>query len=183
MQDVIVAFGSPGDAKKIRSILQRNGFNVVCETTSGARVLTACEDLTDGVVVCGYRLGDMRYLELAQDLPRYFQMLLVTAPSRVDEDVLPANVCFLPMPLKVGKLVETLGGLLGRMRKLRKQERSKKKTHTQKEQETINAAKAILMERHGMTEPQAHRYLQKCAMDSGTGIVEMAEMVMTLAEM
>lgn len=32
-----------------------------------------------------------------------------------------------------------------------------------------------------MTEPEAHRYLQKCAMDSGTKIVETAEMVILLA--
>ena len=31
-----------------------------------------------------------------------------------------------------------------------------------------------------MTEADAHRYLQKCSMDSGTNLVETAQMVLTL---
>ena len=55
-----------------------------------------------------------------------------------------------------------------------------KKERTEKEKETIRKAKELLMERHNMTEPEAHHYLQKCSMDSGTGIVEAAEMVISL---
>ena len=51
---------------------------------------------------------------------------------------------------------------------------------SQEEQETIRKAKELLMERHKMTEPEAHKYLQKCSMDSGTGIVETAEMIISL---
>ena len=31
-----------------------------------------------------------------------------------------------------------------------------------------------------MTETEAHRYIQKCSMDSGTNMVETAQMVMRL---
>jgi len=31
-----------------------------------------------------------------------------------------------------------------------------------------------------MTESEAHRYMQKCSMDSGTNLVETAQMVLTL---
>ena len=41
-------------------------------------------------------------------------------------------------------------------------------------------AKRILMDRNRMTEPQAHRYLQKCSMDSGTSLPESAAMVIRL---
>ena len=37
-----------------------------------------------------------------------------------------------------------------------------------------------MMERNRMTEPEAHKYLQKCSMDSGTNLVETAQMVLTL---
>jgi response regulator NasT len=36
------------------------------------------------------------------------------------------------------------------------------------------------MERNRMTEEDAHRYLQKCSMDSGTSIVETAQMVLAM---
>ena len=44
----------------------------------------------------------------------------------------------------------------------------------------IDKAKALLMERNNMTEEEAHRYLQKCSMDSGTNMVETAQMVISL---
>ena len=45
---------------------------------------------------------------------------------------------------------------------------------------TITKAKELLMERHHMSEPEAHKYLQKCAMNSGTTMLEAAEMVISL---
>ena len=36
------------------------------------------------------------------------------------------------------------------------------------------------MERNGMSEEEAHRYIQKCSMDSGTNLVETAEMVLSM---
>jgi len=38
------------------------------------------------------------------------------------------------------------------------------------------------MERNHMTEEEAHRYLQKSSMNSGTNLVEAAQMVITLVE-
>lgn len=38
------------------------------------------------------------------------------------------------------------------------------------------------MERNHLTENEAHRYLQKCSMDSGTNLVETAQMVLTLMD-
>ena len=37
-----------------------------------------------------------------------------------------------------------------------------------------------MMESNNMTETEAHRYLQKCCMDSGTNLAETAQMVMSL---
>ena len=44
----------------------------------------------------------------------------------------------------------------------------------------IRKAKELLMARNNMTEEEAHRYLQKNSMDSGTNIVETAEMVLSI---
>ena len=48
------------------------------------------------------------------------------------------------------------------------------------EQHIIDRAKSLLIERNHMTESEAHRYMQKCSMDSGTNLVETAQMVLTL---
>ena len=36
------------------------------------------------------------------------------------------------------------------------------------------------MSRNHMSEEEAHRYIQKCSMDSGTNMVETAQMVLTM---
>lgn len=46
----------------------------------------------------------------------------------------------------------------------------------------ILEAKQLLMERNHMTEEEAHRYLQKTSMDSGTNLVETAQMLLTLMD-
>ena len=46
--------------------------------------------------------------------------------------------------------------------------------------ETIDRAKRIVMNKFNLSESEAHRYIQKRAMDSGTGLVEMSEMVIML---
>ena len=55
-----------------------------------------------------------------------------------------------------------------------------KKNRTEEEKKILWEAKAVLMERNHMTEEEAHRYIQKCSMDSGTNLVETAQMVLTL---
>ena len=73
--NVIVAFPKPEDAKSIRNILVKNGFPVVAVCTSGAQTLQYADDLHNGVVVCGYRLTDMIYSQLREDLSEQFDML------------------------------------------------------------------------------------------------------------
>ena len=58
--------------------------------------------------------------------------------------------------------------------------RSAPPKRTWKEQNYINNAKMVLMERNHMTEQEAYRYIQKCSMDSGTNMVETAQMILLL---
>lgn len=177
MQNIVVAFSKAEDAKNIRNILVRSGFDVHAVCTSGAQALAALGDLESGVLICGCRFEDMLYAELAEDMPKDFQMLLLASPAKV-EQVLAENIVFLPMPLRVHELLGSLEMMLKDMTMRRK--KARKAGRSAADQQVINEAKALLMNRNNMTEPEAHRYLQKCAMDSGTGIVETAEMLISL---
>ena len=44
MTNIVVAFSRQGDAKNIKNILMRNGFQVVAVCTSGSQVLSSLED-------------------------------------------------------------------------------------------------------------------------------------------
>ena len=84
------------------------------------------------------------------------------------------------MPIKVYDLVNTLEMILQTMRRRRKKRREALKNRDPKQREIINQAKGLLMERNGMTEEEAHRYLQKNSMDTGTSMIETAQMILTI---
>lgn len=153
---------------------------MILACSSGARVLSEIDELSNGIVVSGYRLSDISYQELAASIPPSFRVLLASARKNVDEAELLENTVYLPMPLKVNDLVSTLETMLSEMHRQRRKARAEHKPRSEEEKKIINQAKDILMERNHMTEPEAHHYLQKCAMDSGTNMVETAEMVLTL---
>ena len=44
-------------------------------------------------------------------------------------------------------------------------------------------AKSLLIEKNGMTEEEAHRYLQKRSMDNGTNMVETSYMVLQVFDL
>ena len=169
MANVIVAFSKPEDAKNIRNILAKNGFSVASVCTSGAQAINSADELGSGIVVCGARFADMVYEELHDCLPPGVRMLLVASPGlwngRAPEDV----VC-LGLPLKVHDLISTLEMMMESLVRRRRKQRLK----------PLERAKELLMDRNHMTETDAHRYLQKCSMDSGTNMVETAQMIMSL---
>ena len=171
MTNIIVAFSKPEDGKNIKGILVRNGFQVVAVCTSGAQTLSAA--------VSGDRCEDMLYDELRQYLPGTFDMLLISSPSRWSGQA-PGNVICLPMPLKVHDLLNTLEMMVQAQMRFRRKMRGKPKERSEEEQNLIARAKQLLMERNNMTESEAHRYIQKCSMDSGTNLVETAQMVISL---
>lgn len=179
MANIIVAFSKPEDAKSIKNILMRNGFPVIAVCTSGAQVLSQLDDLNSVIIVCGYRLTDMLYSELHDCMSPEFSMLMISSPSKWSAGT-PEQVVCLPMPLKVHDLVGTLEMIVQAQARRRKKLRQQPKQRDEKERAIINQAKALLMERNNMTEEEAHRYIQKCSMDSGTNMLETAQMVISL---
>lgn len=179
MASVVVAFSRPEDARSIKNILMKNGFEVTAVCTSGAQTLAQVENLSSGIIVCGYRLTDMLFAELHDCLPPEFEMLMVSSPARWTAQM-PQNVVCLPMPLKVHDLIGTLEMMMQAQSRRRKKLRQEPKQRNRQEHELILQAKNLLMERNNMTEEEAHRYIQKCSMDSGTNMTETAQMVISL---
>ncbi len=179
--NIIVAFAKSTDAQNFKSILSRGGYDNVQAYTSGVQALSAMQDLGSGVIVCGYRLSDMLYSELLQDLPGYFKMLLVSSSANAPSDNSNDNLVYLATPLKKDDLYATLDIMLEGVTLSRKKAKEKRLHRSEADKKTIESAKALLMERHHITEPEAHKYLQKCAMDSGTSLLETAEMVISIS--
>lgn len=179
MVGIIVVFPKRDNAAGIRNLLVRGGMTVTGVCTSGAQAVNYADALDEGIVVCGYKLKDMVYTELREYLPENFEMLLVASQEKWS-DGLAEGVVGLSMPLKAYDLMNTIQMMLENMDRRRRKRRQEKKTRNSKQQEVIKQAKALLMGRNHMTEEEAHRYLQKNSMDSGTNMVETAEMVLSI---
>ena len=137
------------------------------------------DTVDDGIVVCGYRMKDMMYTQLREYLPESFEMLLVASQDKWSSgDV--EGIVGLSTPIKVYDLLNTVNMMLQSMDRRRKKRRKELKNRDPKQQETIRKAKELLMTRNNMSEEEAHRYLQKSSMDSGTNMVETAEMVLSI---
>ena len=179
MISIIIAFPKIEDAKNIKNILLRNGYDVNATCTNGAAVLNIANELDGGVVLCGYKLPDMQYNELMNYLPKGFNMLLIASPKRF-EDCINNDIICLGMPIKTKDLLDTLQMLTYKYTRRKKKEVNKPKERNEDDLKIIQKAKLILMERNNMSEEEAHRYIQKTSMDSGTKIVETAEMILSI---
>ncbi|MCI9198480.1 MAG: ANTAR domain-containing protein [Lachnospiraceae bacterium] len=175
MSSVVVVFPKLEDAKSIRNLLVRSGIEVAGVCTTGGQALDVMDSLGSGIIVCGYRFRDMLYTELKEQMGGGFEMLLL-ASQRVLAEKGPDDVMAVRMPLKVHELLETIH----MMQYAQEKQKKKKRPRSTREKAVIEKAKAFLMERNHMTEEEAHRYVQKCSMDSGNSMVETAQMIISL---
>ena len=151
MEKVIVAFESDKSCWRIKEILENTGTASCIVCRSGDQVKRAVSKLHVSTVVCGYKFADESAEGLFEDLPPTCAMLVVAD--------LIASVRML---LQVGHRLE----------------RYVRPRRSEEEQAVIVQAKQVLMDRHGMTEAQAHRFLQKRGMDSGAKLIQTAQLVL-----
>ena len=145
---------------------------------SASQVIAAANECDGGIVLCGYRLTDMHYSELYGYLPREFQMLLVASPAKLQECSIGSIMC-LAMPIHSHELVSTIETMAMELYAAEKRKRRyQPRKRSEKEQKSIDDAKALLMERNHLSEEEAHKYIQKLSMDSGNNLVETAEMIL-----
>ena len=179
MVNIVVVFPRLDDAKNIRNLLARNGYEVLGVCSTGAQVLQIADCLDEGIIICGYRFHDMIYSELRENLPPAFELLLV-ASAHILESCDMDHVVGLSLPIRIQDLVNTLEMMAGNMYRRRRRLKARPKERSEEEKKIIADAKRLLMERNHMTEEEAHRYMQKCSMDSGNSLVETARMVFAL---
>ena len=179
MSKIIVVFPKRENATNIRNLLMRGGMDVTGVCTTGAQAINYADMMEEGVVVCGYKMVDMMYTELREYLPDSFEMLLVASPDKWQSG-LAEGVVGLSMPIKVYELIDTVTMMTENMDRRRRKRRLEKRTRSQEQQTVIVQAKELLMTRNHMTEDEAHRYLQKSSMDSGTNMVETAQMILSM---
>lgn len=173
-EPVVVAFESPKNCERIREILEGAGVASCITCHSAAEVKRSVRKQGITTVVCGFKLADESAESLFEDLPPACSMLMVAVQDLLDlcqnEDIFR-----LSSPVRRSDLVASVKMLIQMGHRLEKFVRPQR---TEEERALIQSAKELLMDRHGMTEEQAHRFLQKKSMDSGAKLVQTAKLVL-----
>ncbi len=61
--------------KAIRNLLLYKGYDVAPACVTGAQVINQADNLSDGIILCGYKLSDnMFYTELYEYKPKSFEI-------------------------------------------------------------------------------------------------------------
>lgn len=179
MVNIVVAFSKPEDGRKIKNILGKNGFPVAASCTSGAQVLSYADDLRSGIIVSGFRYADMNCRQLRRELSAEFELIVVASPVQWSGESMQGMLC-LPTPLKVVDLINLVQKTVKQQAEKQRMRRRQPVKRSETEQKVLEEAKELLEKNNGMTEPEAHKYLQKCSMDTGVGLLEAAQMVLRL---
>ena len=173
MRKVIVAFERQSNCDRLRELLESTG-EFSCLVCRGAdQVKRAVHKLRVDLIVCGFKLADESCESLYHDLPQRCAMLMVAPQTRLDLCE-TKGIFKLPTPVRPSELLASVRLLaqMGQGRDRVPVQRSRE------EQELVEQAKQFLMEHSGMTEDQAHRFLQKRSMDSGARLAETARRVL-----
>lgn len=174
MEKVILAFESEKSALRIREILESAGLGDCLICRSAAEVKRQVHKQHVSIVVCGYKLSDETAESLFDDLPSSCSMLVVAVPSMLN--LMGSDEIFrLAAPVSRSDLAASVRMLLQVGHRMEKYVRPQRSAE---EQTTIERAKNLLIGRNGMTEEQAHRFLQKKSMDSGAKLIQTAQMVL-----
>ncbi len=178
MAGIIVAFPKQEDAKSIRNLLVRNGYEVVSSCNTGAMAINLADSYGEGIIICGYRLPDMLYNEIVENVQGNFDVILVASKARLQDEV--SDVAVLEIPLKVRELLNSVEMMQHNLLAKNQKGKHKPGQRTEEEKAIIEQAKAVLMEVNNLSESEAHRYIQKSAMDSGRTMVDTADAILTI---
>ena len=177
MGSIVIAMPKPTDATKIADIIKRSDiWDEPLISRTGGETLEFVNSRDISIVICTRKLSDMGYEELSGYLPQAVNMILLTQ----DASLVPfsSNIVRLLLPFKPSDLINTINMVSGGG--VRRAKLKPKPKRSEAEQKIVDDAKAVLINRNGMSEPEAFRYIQKISMDQGRTIVESAQMILLL---
>ncbi len=170
MVKIIVAFASEEMNKRITDALEQAGFSVFRRCASAGDVRRTLGECGDGVIITSARLPGATVDELTYDFGKQAVILAVGRPEQLALCTHP-DVFKLAMPFSRCEL-------LASVRMMIKAHRMRLPGRSDEQTALIERAKQMLMDKWEMTEPQAHRYLQKHAMDTHMKLVDYAAKIL-----
>ena len=175
---IIVVMPKIENAQKIGGLLGKHGYRPDLVCTSAAEALSLSCRMDDGVIICGSRITDMSFVELQDCIPKFFRLIILS--RNVMDEEYPEEAVKLEMPLKISELIGAIESDTDGYYRRPTDNKVVRQMRGAEDRKYIDRAKALLMEKKSMTEPEAYRYIQKTSMDTGTDMAETARMVILL---
>lgn len=184
MRSVVVAFPNPVMASLVSSVLVKGGYVVEDTCKTAAELIRVSNFCNSPVAVCSASFQDMSTLALSEAVGGRMALVAV-ALSHQCQFVGSDRIPFVRYPFSAKELVDLVaktemnaacravfageGPLFDPHRRERSAE----------EKLCILKAKELLMAQSGMTEAQAHRFLQKTSMDRKMKLIDFAREVLS----
>lgn len=175
MRSVIIAYPSEKLAIQLKKVLTAYGIKVAAICAKGSSVLNLAGTLGEGIVVCPLLLPDMPAYHLAEALPLSFDIVALSKGAG------PSGLCSTLTVLTLPLDREEFLALVCRLCTQNNTAASARRPRSTAERAQLERAKALLMAQKGMSESQAHRYLQRLAMSNGQTLCAAAGQIINSA--
>ena len=176
--NIILVFPKQETAKSLKNVLRKAGYSVDASVSTVAQALQAASECDSGIIVSNYKLIDGMAIDIYESAGSRFQFLMIGPKDYVEARAIP-DVFSLATPLHASELLSTMEVMSYAYSRWRKKMRAKPKVRSEEEQKTIDQAKALLMERNGLTEAEAHRFIEKQAMDRCVTRITIAQSILS----
>jgi two-component system, response regulator PdtaR len=169
----------------LREMLVEEGFDVVGEAADGEQAVALATELRPDLVICDVKMPKMDGIAAAAQIAgtRLAPVVMLTAFSQRDliEKARDAGaMAYLVKPFQKRDLLPAIEMATSRFAEIKALEAEVTGLRDRLEaRKLIERAKGSLMSAHGMSEPEAFRWIQRAAMDNRTSMRAVADLVLS----
>lgn len=169
----------------LKETLEEEGYEVVGETGRGDKAVDLVREHRPDLAILDIKMPGMDGIEAARLITkdRICGVLVLTAFSQreVIEEARDAGaLAYLVKPFQKNDLIPAIEVAIGRFRELQALNGEVEELGEQLEaRKSIDRAKGVLIDRHGMTESDAYGFIQRGAMNHRTTMRRVADMVIS----
>lgn len=185
---IVIADDEPRMRDYLWKSLERLGHQVVAAARTGRELVDHCRSHHPDLVISDIKMPDIDGIDAAREVCRDEPLPIILVSAYHDQETVQRAtrnhiLAYLVKPIKDTDLEPAIAVALERFQEYRAlREEAADARQALADRKTIERAKGILMQRTGLSEPDAFRRLQKLASSKSRKLVEVAQMLVTAEE-
>jgi len=181
---ILLAEDEPAVAASVEEQLRALGHEIVGEAATGEEAVSLAAQTEPDVVVMDIVMPDGDGIEAARRIAEQSPTPVVFLSGHFDDELLEGVVAsgglaYLLKPATSGQLQAALTLACERFREMKDlRDQARRLEQALDARKLVTRAKGLLMRRHGLTEEEAHRRMQKEASRSNLKLVQLARAIL-----